>query len=150
MATAAPQDTPSPMPECVNSPTITMIQISVGSLQTCCQSLCLSFVGRLVVDLEAHVSFDALFNSEARYMPPKCHPDTRKAALAVVKNWLCREGEGSEKGIMWMSGAPGVGKSAIAQTVCEDLCCDDGSKSWLTTITYRERYGCSLSGNALG
>jgi len=41
---------------------------------------------------------------------------------------------------MWMSGAPGVGKSAIAQTVCEELCGDDGSKAWLSRIVRRQRY----------
>ena len=46
---------------------------------------------------------------------------------------------------MWMSGAPGVGKSAIAQTVCEELCGDDGSMSWLSRIVYRVRYAVCLT-----
>ena len=41
---------------------------------------------------------------------------------------------------MWMSGAPGVGKSAIVQTVCESLDTDDGSKSWLTRFGFSNRY----------
>ena len=46
---------------------------------------------------------------------------------------------------MWMSGAPGVGKSAIAQTVSEELCGDDGSASWFSRIVYRDRYALWLT-----
>ena len=41
---------------------------------------------------------------------------------------------------MWMSGAPGVGKSAIVQTVCEELGGDNGSKSWLSNVDSCNRY----------
>jgi len=71
--------------------------------------------------LEAKVAFGALLNSEERYPAPQCHPDTRVAAKKVVKGWIGRRGFGSEKSIMWISGPPGVGKSAILQTVCEEL-----------------------------
>ena len=71
--------------------------------------------------LEAKVAFGALLNSEERYPAPHCHPDTRVAAKKVVKDWVGRRGFGSEKRIMWISGPPGVGKSAILQTVCEEL-----------------------------
>ena len=80
------------------------------------------------------MAFDALLNAKERYPAPRCHPDTRIAVQRVVANWICLKGDWAEKGIMWMSGAPGVGKSAIAQTVCELLGGDDGSKSWLTTF----------------
>ena len=40
---------------------------------------------------------------------------------------------------MWMSGAPGVGKSAIVQTVCEILGGDDGSQSWLTNWGFGDK-----------
>ena len=74
-----------------------------------------------------------------RFPAPKCDADTRRKALAVVKNWIkggdaCDDGEGVCEGgleheggathnepIMWLSGAPGVGKSAIIQTACEAL-----------------------------
>ena len=45
---------------------------------------------------------------------------------------------------MWISGAPGVGKSAIVQTVCEVLGADDGSQSWFTTLGLRDRYAIQL------
>jgi len=38
---------------------------------------------------------------------------------------------------MWISGGPGVGKSAVVQTVCETLDVDDGSKAWLTKFAIR-------------
>ena len=40
---------------------------------------------------------------------------------------------------MWLSGAHGVGKSAIVQTVCEILGGDDGSKPWLTRFGLSDR-----------
>ena len=43
-----------------------------------------------------------------------------------------------------MNGGPGVGKSAIVQTVCEELCGDDGTTSWLSRIVHRERYDVRL------
>ena len=94
--------------------------------------------------LESRVAFDAFLNAKERYPAPRCHPDTRKAAQDVVTNWICRKGEWAEKGIMWMSGAPGVGKSAIVQTVCEALGGDDGTKSWLTTFGLSKRYALSF------
>ena len=137
LATAISQVATSPMLEIAQS--TTFIRLSVSAIADLVLKVAVLTNAGKIYSLESRVSFDALLNSEARYPPPKCHADTRKEAQKVVKNWLCRKGEGSEKGIMWMSGAPGVGKSAIAQTVCEDLCCDDGSKSWLTKIVYRDR-----------
>jgi len=90
--------------------------------------------------LESCVAFDALLNSKERYPAPRCHVDTRTAAQTVVTDWILRRGLWADKGIMWMSGAPGVGKSAIVQTVCEVLDTDDGSKSWLTKFGLSNRY----------
>jgi len=70
--------------------------------------------------LEDIVAFGALLNAGERFPAPKCHPDTRKAALEIVTNWIWNPGAGF-KGIMWVSGAPGVGKSALLQTACELL-----------------------------
>jgi len=90
--------------------------------------------------LKAKVAFDALLNATERYPAPKCHPNTRTVALRVIKHWIRRKGYGSEKGIMWMSGAPGVGKSAMVQTTCETLGSDDGSKSWLKRLVLKKGY----------
>ncbi|KAF9043256.1 hypothetical protein BJ165DRAFT_233304 [Panaeolus papilionaceus] len=59
----------------------------------------------------------AAFNSKDRYDPPKCHPNTRVGLLTMTRNW-------SNKGrprIMWLYGSAGAGKSAIAQTISEEL-----------------------------
>jgi len=86
------------------------------------------------------VAFDALLNSEGRYPPPKCHINTRIAVQGVATNWICRRGEWADRGIMWISGAPGVGKSALVQTVCENLDTDDRSQSWLARFGFTDRY----------
>jgi len=90
--------------------------------------------------LQQRVAFDALLNAKERYPAPRCHPDTRQAVQDIVTDWICQKGAWAEKEIMWMSGAPGVGKSAILQTVCEALGGDDGSKSWLTKFGLSNRY----------
>ena len=90
--------------------------------------------------LKSCVAFDALLNAKERYPAPRCHVDTRTAVQDVIMNWICRKGEWANKGIMWMSGPPGVGKSAIVQTVCELLDTDDGSNSWLTKFGFSDRY----------
>ena len=59
-------------------------------------------------------------------------------------DWICRRGDEADKDIMWMSGAPGVGKSAIAQTASETLGADDGSTSWLSRIVFGSKYGICL------
>ena len=102
-------------------------------------SLCSTSAGKLLT-LESCVAFDALLNAKERYPAPRCHPDTRQAAQDVVTNWIRRRGVWAHKGIMWISGAPGVGKSAILQTVCEALGGDDVSKSWLIRVGIRHRY----------
>ena len=58
-----------------------------------------------------------MLNAVERYPMPQCDPETRHDAQQVVTDWLCN---GNEE-IMWLSGAPGVGKSAVVQTVCETL-----------------------------
>ena len=61
---------------------------------------------------------NALHNSEARFDPPKCHPDTRRAVLDFIMRWA--RGEHTEEAlIMWLYGPAGSGKSAILQTIAE-------------------------------
>ena len=76
--------------------------------------------------LESKVAFGALLDSDERYPAPYCHPNTRVVIKKEVKNWIGKRGFGSEKSIMWISGPPGVGKSAILQTVCQELNEDHG------------------------
>ena len=85
-----------------------------------------SFAGQPSIPKEK-VAFGAFLKSAERYPAPHCHPNTRVAAKKAVKNWIGRRGFGSEKSIMWINGPPGVGKSAILQTVCEELTSREGN-----------------------
>jgi len=58
----------------------------------------------------------------------------------VIKDWIFRHGDEAEKDIMWISGGPGVGKSAIMQTVGETLDADDGSTPWINRLVFGSRY----------
>ncbi|KAF4616916.1 hypothetical protein D9613_008390 [Agrocybe pediades] len=100
------------------------------------------------------VSSAAFHNSGERYDPPKCHPNTRVAVIQKIIDWI----DGSDVDlhnalIMWLSGAAGAGKSAIAQSLAE-RCFSEGkllasfffgrldptrnhSRSLVTTIAYQ-------------
>jgi len=60
----------------------------------------------------------AFHNSEERFDPPKCHPNTRVAVLNKIMKWIKRE-EDLDGFIMWLYGPAGAGKSAIAETIAE-------------------------------
>jgi len=49
---------------------------------------------------------------------PKCHPNTRKAVIKKIIDWICGIID-SEAFILWLYGAAGAGKSAIAHTLAE-------------------------------
>jgi len=49
---------------------------------------------------------------------PKCHPNTRKAVIKKIIDWI-RGTIDPETLIMWLYGAAGAGKSAIAHTLAE-------------------------------
>jgi hypothetical protein len=65
----------------------------------------------------------AFHNSDERFDPPKCHPNTRIAVLEKIMRWIKWE-EGLDAFIMWVYGPAGAGKSAIAQTIAE-MCEDE-------------------------
>jgi len=60
----------------------------------------------------------AFHNSDERFDPPKCHPNTRLAVLTKIMKWIKWE-EDLEAFIMWVYGPTGAGKSAIAHTIAE-------------------------------
>jgi len=63
---------------------------------------------------------NAFHNSGERYDPPKCHENTRVAALKKIMDWIIGcDPRTRDKWIMWLSGAAGAGKSAIGQTMAE-------------------------------
>lgn len=57
------------------------------------------------------------FDSSARYPPPKCHRDTRRSLRNRIMSWLSNPHRNCR--MVWVLGPPGVGKSAVAQTVAE-------------------------------
>ncbi|KAF5348616.1 hypothetical protein D9757_014462 [Collybiopsis confluens] len=65
----------------------------------------------------------ALFNAEARFPPPLCHPGTRESILDDLKTWI--DSPDPSHNIRWLYGPAGAGKSAIAQTLAE-ICARDG------------------------
>jgi len=62
----------------------------------------------------------AFHNSLQRCNPPRCHKHTRQAILGKIMDWVMKKID-SENFIMWLYGAAGAGKTAIAQTIAE-LC----------------------------
>ncbi|KAF9470816.1 hypothetical protein BDN70DRAFT_784487, partial [Pholiota conissans] len=60
----------------------------------------------------------ALYNSSARFDPPKCHPNTRVAVLEYLIGWIFGRND-PEALIMWLYGPASAGKSAILQTIAE-------------------------------
>lgn len=63
------------------------------------------------------------FNSFKRDPPPRCLPGTRVSILQAVVNWLHKPHP--KESALWVRGAAGVGKSAIVQTLVEDLVKDN-------------------------
>ncbi|RXW21989.1 hypothetical protein EST38_g3873 [Candolleomyces aberdarensis] len=70
--------------------------------------------------LRQHAACGAMHDSDERYPPPKCHPGTRQAVRDRITGWYGFKTR-PEKGIMWVHGPAGYGKSAVAQTVSDDL-----------------------------
>ncbi|KAF4609650.1 hypothetical protein D9613_012007 [Agrocybe pediades] len=66
------------------------------------------------------VAPSAFHDSGARFDPPKCHPQTRVKVLEKIMGWIVGRDEATVvKRFMWLSGAAGAGKSAIAQSTIE-------------------------------
>ncbi|TFK35369.1 hypothetical protein BDQ12DRAFT_700051 [Crucibulum laeve] len=61
--------------------------------------------------------WSAFHNSNERFDPPKCHPQTRKVVLESIMAWI--NDRTRVASIMWLCGPAGAGKSAIAQTLSE-------------------------------
>ncbi|KAJ7789711.1 hypothetical protein B0H14DRAFT_2536015 [Mycena olivaceomarginata] len=64
------------------------------------------------------VVMEALHNSGERFPEPACHPGTRIRVLEELRAWSVDTSP--ESSIMWLYGAAGMGKSAIAQMFAGD------------------------------
>ncbi|KAF9565028.1 hypothetical protein CPC08DRAFT_704821 [Agrocybe pediades] len=67
------------------------------------------------------VAPNAFHDSGASFDKPKCHPRTRVKVLEIIMRWILGEDEDAKAGkqFMWLNGAAGCGKSAIAQSTVE-------------------------------
>ena len=66
--------------------------------------------------LQAHVATTA-FDSDDIVDAPKCHPNTRKAVLDNIMNWITIQTAMRVQWILWLNGAAGAGKSAIGRSI---------------------------------
>ncbi|KAJ6482426.1 hypothetical protein C8R45DRAFT_302144 [Mycena sanguinolenta] len=62
---------------------------------------------------------DAFHDSAERFPQPRCHPETRTKMLEDLWEWSTRTDFGSS--VVWLHGPAGAGKSAIAQSFCQEL-----------------------------
>ncbi|KAF6761133.1 hypothetical protein DFP72DRAFT_880186 [Ephemerocybe angulata] len=60
---------------------------------------------------------NALYNSSARFDPPRCDEDTRLEVINEIMGWI--QDRDAPTQILCMTGAAGSGKSALQQTVSE-------------------------------
>ncbi|KAF9541365.1 hypothetical protein CPC08DRAFT_463421 [Agrocybe pediades] len=68
------------------------------------------------------VAPNALHNSGATFDKPKCHPRTRVEIREIVMRWIVLgtdKDDQAGKQFLWLNGAAGCGKSAIAQSTIE-------------------------------
>ncbi|KAF9444916.1 hypothetical protein P691DRAFT_762987 [Macrolepiota fuliginosa MF-IS2] len=61
----------------------------------------------------------AEFDSMSRYPPPRCHPNTRRSLRNRITHWV--QAPSRDQSMLWIMGSAGTGKSAIAQTIAEQL-----------------------------
>ncbi|KAF9529586.1 hypothetical protein CPB83DRAFT_882771 [Crepidotus variabilis] len=69
--------------------------------------------------LSSRCAFGAFLNSAERGDPPTCMPKTRQRLLSHMGGWATGGDEFSSA--MWLSGSAGSGKTALSQTVAEEL-----------------------------
>ncbi|KAF7369164.1 NACHT domain-containing protein [Mycena venus] len=67
--------------------------------------------------LQRAAASDAFHDSAERYPQPQCHPETRTEMLEDLMEWT----SGSDNRVLWLHGPAGAGKSAIAQSLCQEL-----------------------------
>ncbi|KAF5314300.1 hypothetical protein D9619_011863 [Psilocybe cf. subviscida] len=64
------------------------------------------------------VSLNAILNAGGRADEVRCYPGTREDVIRKIERWMDGPDEPHHR-MLWLSGATGAGKSAIAQTVAE-------------------------------
>lgn len=69
--------------------------------------------------LSRYTMSGAEFDSSTRDPPPRCHPGTRIEILETIHHWIADTQRVCH--LLWLNGPAGVGKSAIIQTLAEEL-----------------------------
>jgi hypothetical protein len=67
--------------------------------------------------LQKHFISGALHNSAEQGDSPKCHENTRVAVIEEIMAWVNNSNRQTQ--VLWMNGAAGAGKTAIAHTIAE-------------------------------
>ncbi|KAF9532539.1 hypothetical protein CPB83DRAFT_626873 [Crepidotus variabilis] len=79
----------------------------------------MNFLSDLLARLYRHCAPGAFLTSAERQNPPRCSPRTRVKLLIEIKGFT--EGGGLSAAAMWLTGSAGSGKTALAQSVAEQL-----------------------------
>ncbi|KAJ6570493.1 hypothetical protein DFH09DRAFT_917182 [Mycena vulgaris] len=69
--------------------------------------------------LHRAVALEALYDSAESFPQPRCHPETRTDMLQGLYDWAIADNSSSS--ICWLRGPAGAGKSAIMQSLCQQL-----------------------------
>ncbi|KAF9444818.1 hypothetical protein P691DRAFT_777989 [Macrolepiota fuliginosa MF-IS2] len=72
-----------------------------------------------MVEFAKHTIPGAAFDDSDRSPPPRCHPGTRLAVLQRARNFFADPQR--DKKMLWVVGPAGVGKSAIMQSLAENV-----------------------------
>ncbi|TFK21364.1 hypothetical protein FA15DRAFT_672626 [Coprinopsis marcescibilis] len=72
-----------------------------------------------LVFLQGHSASGAAHDSEERYPPPSCHPQTRIRTIEHIIVWIRLPRTQRSKSVFWLFAPAGMGKTAIAQTIAE-------------------------------
>ena len=75
--------------------------------------------GRAILECKRSCTLTAQFDSKERYNTPKCAESTREAILKQLKDWTNDDSKASK--LFWLHGGAGAGKSALAQSLAEQL-----------------------------
>ncbi|KAF9524836.1 hypothetical protein CPB83DRAFT_576834 [Crepidotus variabilis] len=88
-----------------------------------------------------HCALDALVDSNRRYDPPRCEPQTRDEIIQEIIDWVNND---TSPPIMWLRGSAGCGKSAICQTIAELF---GQKKTLIASFFFSRAAGSSSSSN---
>ena len=75
---------------------------------------------KLMSILTNQCTLTAQFDSKERYKPPRCAESTRENILKKLRDWV-ENSSSNESSLFWLHGGAGAGKSALAQSLAEQM-----------------------------